>query len=518
MSTRRRLALGAAFALLLGLSFPFRAGQLAFDLGAVTGWLALVPLALACRELGPRAAFRFGIVASWAGYALSLFWLYVVVRVHGGAPAIGGVGAVLAVTLVFALHAGAAASLTSWLAPKLGRAGVLVLPAAWVIGEELRGFDVLGGFPWSYVGYAFHLDPPMRALAPWLGVFGLGFVAVLVANLLAEGRWRVALLIVALAHGVGLARDFQVQRELAAAPQAKPLRVALIQGNIPQGEKWDPQLSERNFQVHLDLSREAAKDHPDLILWPEAAIPGSFEYQHEYYDPLIALVKELNVPMVVGGIGLAPIEGQRRFRYYNSVFVLTPEQGFVERYDKSVLVPFGEYVPLRSVFGFLSAVATTLANMEDITPGSAPRPLHGLTGLAPRYVPVALICYEAVYPELVRETALEGANLLLNLTNDAWYGFSSGPDQFLAIAAMRSAELGLPMMRAANTGVSAVIDARGEVVTRTALFERTQLVVPVPPRLSAPTWFTRWGDWPIPASWAFLVASVGVVLVRRRER
>jgi len=512
----RRLALSAAFALLLALSFPFRAGQLAFDVGALAGWLALAPLAVLCRELAPRAAFRWAFLASWAGYALSLFWLYVVVRVHGGAPAAGGVGAVLAVTAIFAAHAGAAAGLASWLAPKVGRARLLVLPAAWVVAEHLRGFDVLGGFPWSYVGYAFHLDAPLRALASWLGVFGLGFVAALAGTLLAERRWLAAAGLVALAHAAGFAQLRALQADLAP-PDAKPLRVALVQGNIPQGEKWNPELAQRNFQVHLDLSREAMAEHPDLILWPEAAIPGSFEFQQEYYEPLIALVKELNVPLVVGGLGLTRVEAERRFLYFNSVFVVTPEQGFVDRYDKTVLVPFGEYVPLRSVFGFLSAVASQLANIEDITPGESPRPLFALERLRP-HVPVALICYEAVYPGLVRQTVREGANLLMNLTNDAWYGMSSGPDQFLAIAAMRSAETGLPMLRAANTGVSALIDASGGVVTRTPLFERRILVVEVPPGRRDPTVLTTWGDWPIPASWAFLVASVGGVLVRRRER
>jgi apolipoprotein N-acyltransferase len=431
----------------------------------------------------------------------------------------GGVAAVLAAAAVFALHAGAAAALASWLAPRVGRAGLFVLPAAWVVAEHARGFDVLGGFPWAYVGYAFHLDAPLRGLASWIGVFGLGFLAALVGNLLAARHWIVAVVLVALAHGAGALAHLQVTFDLPnwKTEPVTSLRVALVQGNIPQGEKWDPELARRNFQVHLDLTREAAKQKPDLILWPEAAVTGSIEYQREL-RPGDRAGRRDRVPLVVGGVGLTRVDDERRFLFHNSVFVVRPKLGLVERYDKSVLVPFGEYVPLRQVFGFLSAVAATLADMGDITPGPSARPLIGLPDLAPRHVPVALICYEAVYPDLVRRAVVQGANLLLNLTNDAWYGFSSGPDQFLAIAALRSAEHGLPMLRAANTGVSALVDAHGRVVEHTELFERRVVVVQVPSAVSAPTPYTRLGDWPIPASWAFLVASLGVVLVRRRER
>jgi apolipoprotein N-acyltransferase len=513
----RRLSLAAAFALLLALAFPFRVGHFGFDAGVVVGWLALAPLARLCTELRPAAAFRWAFFASWAGYAGTLFWLYVVVRVHGGASPAAGVAAVLVVTAVFAAHAGAAAALASWLAPRLGLAGVLVLPAAWIVAEHLRGFDFLGGFPWSYLGYSLHLDGPILALASLAGVYGLGFLAALAGSLLGTGRGLAALGLVVFAHGAGMMQERALAADLAP-PDAKPLRVAMVQGNIPQGEKWDPELAKRNVQVHLDLSREAIAEKPDLILWPEAAVPGSVEYQREFHEPIVTLVDELGVPLVIGGIGLTPVSDERRFLFHNSVFVVVPGQGFVDRYDKSVLVPFGEYVPLRQVFGFLSAVATTLADMGDLTPGSGPRPLAGLPGLAPHQVPVALICYEAVYPDLVRQAVAKGANLLLNLTNDAWYGRSSGPDQFLAIASLRSAEHGLPMLRAANTGVTALVDARGQVVSRTALFERRVLTVDVPPRERTPTFYTRWGDWPIAAAWAFLVASGGFVLVRRRER
>ena len=513
----RTVVLAGAFGILLWLAFPFRAGDFRFDLGIVTGWLALAPLAALLRGLSPRAAFKWTFFASWPGFTLTLFWLYMVVTVHGGAPAIGGVGAVLVVSGVFAVHAGAAGALSAWLSPRAGRAGVLVLPAAWLVMEHLRGVDFLGGFTWASIGYAAHLDLPMLGLASLMGVYGLSFVMALASTLIGVGRWPSALAVVAAAHLVGFTALPADQPRLAGDGSA-PLRVTLVQGNIPQGEKWDPARAQRNFEVHLELSRAALAERPDLILWPESAVPGFIEAQAEFRDPLLALARETGVPLIVGGIGLTRVADERRALYHNSLFVVTPSAGVVDRYDKSVLVPFGEYVPLRSLLGFLSAIARSLSEVEDLTSGPGSRPLRGLDALGPANLPVGLVCYEAVYPNVVRQAVRDGARLLLNLTNDAWYGRSSAPHQFLAITALRSAENGLPMLRAANTGISAVIDARGVVLQETPIFERLTLTVEVPPGRTTPTFHTRVGEWPIALAWLVLVACAGTVLIRRRAR
>ena len=514
MRDRRRLALALAFALTLALAFPFRAGELRFDVGMVAGWLALAPLAALIRGLGPRAAFTWTLVASWLGYTLVIFWLYVVVTVHGGAPPLAGVGAVAVVTGVFAVHAGAAAALSAKLASRVGRAGVLVLPAAWLVMEQLRGFDFLGGFTWACLGYAAHLDLPLLGLASWIGVYGLSFLMALGGTLLGVGRWPEALAVALAAHLLGfaaLARD----AELVPASEP-PLRVTLVQGNIPQVEKWDPARAKRNLAVHVDLSRAAAAaGKTDLILWPESAVPGFMDVQAEYRDPVVALARETGVPFVVGAIGLTRVPDPRRMLFHNSLFVVTPAAGVVDRYDKVVLVPFGEYVPLRSVLGFLSVIATSLADVSDLTPGPETRPLRGLESLGPNSLPVGLICYEAVYPDVVRHAVRAGARLLLNLTNDAWYGRSSAPHQFLAITELRSAENGMPMLRAANTGISAVIDARGVVLQETPIFEQVALTVEVPRARATPTLYTRFGDWPLALSWLFLAGSALRAGIRR---
>ncbi len=255
---------GALFALLLLLAFPFRAGEVRFDLGVVVGWLALVPLVWMLEGLRPGAAFKWTTLAATLAYAAILFWLFVVVRVHGHAPAWAGVGAPLLLGLVLGLHAGLAAALYAALVPRAGRASVLVLPAAWVVAEHLRGFDLFGGFPWAYLGYAVHADGPMVELAALGGVYGLSFLLTYVACLCARNRFVVALAIVAVAHALGYG---QRVAHTGASGAEGAIRAALVQASIPQHEKWDAELARQAFEKHIATSRlAAAAGELDLIV------------------------------------------------------------------------------------------------------------------------------------------------------------------------------------------------------------------------------------------------------------
>ena len=525
---RRSAALVAAYTALFALSFPFRAGDFGFDAGAGAGWVALAPLWLLVREQRPRVAFRRALAATTAGYAAVWWWLYIVVTIYGHAPPLAGVAAAVGVAFYAGLLASAAVALAAWLAPHAGRAAPLLLPAAWVLAERARAPVHLAGFPWAFLGYSVHADAPLRGAASLCGVYGLSFALALAAVLLAERRWRAALALVA---GVHVAGWLALPGALPPLP-GPPLRAALVQGNIPQDEKWDPALAKRNFDIQMELSREALRQKPDLVVWAEASssgilldpsqdriFPGLADMEADFRDPLLALARESGTPFLVGGLGVTAHRGEPYARVHNSVFVISPAGDIVDRYDKAVLVPFGEYVPLRGLLGHaVGAVATSVADLQDISPGEGPRGLGGLERLGPERAPTGLICYEVVYPSLVRQAVRGGARLLLNLTNDAWYGRSSAPIQFLAIAQLRSAEHGLPMLRVANTGVSAVIDASGAVVEQTPIFERRVLVAePPPPRPSA-TLYTRLGEWPLYASAALLAYTGGRRLVRRRQR
>ena len=508
-----RPGLGVAFAVLLAASFPFRVGELRFDVGILAGWVALLPLALLLERLSPRRAFLWTTGFATLGYGVILFWIFVVVVVHGHANALVGVLATLGLAAYMGLHAGLAGALTSWLLPTAGRAALFVLPAAWVTAEHLRSFDLFGGFPWAYLGYAVHRDGPVLELAGLGGIWGLSFLLALVASLLSLRHFRAAIIVVAIVHASGFSwRLF----EAAAQPATDdPLRVQIVQGNIPQGQKWDPELAMQNFGVHIELSQPDSSG-VDLILWPESAVPILLDEQPEARAAVQRLARETAATVVLGGVGFEWPLGQSSPRYFNSVFVVSSSGELVDRYDKTHLVPFGEYVPLRSLLGFLRGVATGLAQ-GDISPGGAPRVLQTSAAWATSTAPAALICYEVIYPNLVREAVRDGARVLLNLTNDAWYGRTSAPHQFLAIAATRSAEHGVPLLRAANTGVSGVVDAGGIVLQETPIFERRAVVTVLPRPRAGATLYTRLGDWVVWACWGLLIGIGGVWVVRRRE-
>ncbi len=500
--TRERALWVAAALPALLLAFPFRAGELRFDLGLAFGWLALVPFARFARETSARRAFAWASLAGALGYSGVIFWIYHVVVVHGRAPSWLGVLSVLSLGGYIGVHGGLASALGAWLAPRAGRAAPLVFAAAWVGAEWLRTFDVFGGFPWALAGYAAHANPALRGLAPLGGVWLLSFAFALAAGFLAERRLAAALATVLAAHAAGLAS--RALAPAAAAPGDPPRTAAIIQGSIPQDEKWVLENFERAFAGHLALSREATREPVDLILWPETALPVLIEYEPAYRERVQSLALDTGAVLLVGGMGFEPPRRGAPFEVYNSVFPIAPDGSIGARYDKARLVPFGEYVPLRPLLGPLFALAGGLAQI-DASPGPGPRVLE-LPKLGPDHALAPLICYEVLYPDLVRRAVRDGARVLANFTNDAWYGRSSAPHQFLAIAALRSAETGRAMLRAANTGVSAFIDADGAIASETAIFEPAALRGRID-LASGQTLYVRLGDWVV---WASLLLLIGL--------
>jgi apolipoprotein N-acyltransferase len=505
-----------AFALSLALAFPFRAGEIRFDAGAVAGWLAPLFFVGMLRDLTPRRAFGWATVAGTLGYAAILYWIYVVVHVHGHASPFVAVLSVFALALYVGVHLGLVGATAAWAKPWNGGLALLVVPSAWVAAEHLRTFDLFSGFPWGFLGYALHDLGPARSIASITGIWGLTFALVLAGTLVwapHRVRWRglAVLGLVAVA-----AMWIPAALPARSTPSTRTIRLAVVQANIPQEAKWDPDQARDAFDAHLSVTREAVADGADLVVWPEASVPVFLQVDPEYRRAVSRLAEESGAPLLVGGVAVEQAEPGHDLRFYNSVFVVAPDGRFVERYDKSRLVPFGEYVPLRTLLGFLSGVATGIAS-GDITPGPGPRTIE-LPSLGPDHALAPLICYEVIYPDLVRDVVHAGARVIVNVTNDAWYGRTSAPHQFLAIATMRSAENGLPMVRAANTGISAIVDAEGVVQAETPIFERAALRGPLPTGRTAATPYTRFGDWVVWASWGILAVAGGRGFVGKRSR
>jgi apolipoprotein N-acyltransferase len=243
------------------------------------------------------------------------------------------------------------------------------------------------------------------------------------------------------------------------------LKVALAQGNIPQDIKWNPAFAEQTVAVYERLSRGAGVGGVDLLVWPESAAPFYFQADARYTPRIMALASELKSAILFGSPATEEVRGTTR--YLNSAFLLAPDGKVVGRSDKTHLVPFGEYVPLARLLPFVTKI---VAGVGDFSPGPALVSLD--TGKGRIGV---LICFEAIFPELSRAYVREGSRLLVNITNDAWFGRSSAPYQHLSMTVFRAVENRVPLVRAANTGISAIIDSRGHIRRMTSLFTETLL-------------------------------------------
>ena len=428
------------------------------------------PLARARR--GAQLGLLFGL--GW--FAGGIWWLYISMAVYGGMPSLLAAGAVLLFSLYLALYPALACALASALAPPAaatpwplarGLGAAAALAGAWTVGEVLRG-TVFTGFPWLAVGYS-QVGGPLAGVAPLLGGYGVGFVAVLAAALLALatqlGLRDTAVAVLALvALALGSARVGDLRWTRADGP---PLRVALLQGDVAQGEKFRPEALAPTLKLYGDWLRSV---HADLIVTPETALPTLPAYlPHGYLDQLRAALRAHGAQALVGIPLTRGADG-----YTNSVIGLGGNHAY--RYDKAHLVPFGEFIP----YGFHWFVRLMHMPLGDFARGRLDQPSFGVDGrlIAPT------ICYEDLFGEQLAQRFRDPASapdVIANLTNLAWFGDTVALPQHLQIARMRSLEFQLPSVRATNTGITAIIDARGRVTAQLPSFTAGVLLGRVQP-------------------------------------
>ena len=279
---------------------------------------------------------------------------------------------------------------------------------------------------------------------------------------------------------------WSVSQVRALERMTPPVKVAVVQGSKEQGEKWSESMYQRTVDVYRDLTRSILPQDPEFIVFPETAMTFWLESPgYEVYNKQVhALAEEAGVPLLTGALGYRPGESD----IYNSAFLLMPGRGIVGTYSKMHLVPFGEYLPIPSLFSFLSGLTGAIG---DLTPGDelAVMPLSGYD----MHVGT-VICYESIFPDLVRRFPLNGANVLVVMTNDAWFGTSSAPAQHFSKAVLRAVENGTPIIRAANTGISGYISATGAAYGTTPMMVATTTVENVHPNRGGLTFYTRYGD------------------------
>jgi apolipoprotein N-acyltransferase len=446
-------------------------------------WVGLVPFLVLAVTRAPRAAFGWGWLGGTVFFLVLLRWLDYTFRQYSAIPWPLTWAPIAALAAYCAAYPALCCAAVSWLGRRAGAGLALAgAPAIWVVAEWARGW-VLGGFPWGLVGYSQYRMLPAIQIAELTGVYGVSFLVVgvnaaLAGLLVLPGRAaRRGLLGAAVLLGGALAFGLVRLGEVTPTPTVS---LALVQPSIDQPLKWDPAHQAATLEAYLDLTRDAVAADPDLIVWPETASPTVFRRDPE----LQALLGEIvaGTPLLVGSIDVAD---RAPTRYSNTAFLFT-DRGISGRYDKMHLVPFGEYVPLSNVIGFVRSWAEFIAELE---PGPGPVVFRGPP--APFSV---VICYEGIFPELVRDFVRGGAGLLVNMTNDAWFGRTSGPLQHLAMYPLRAVEHRIAIARAANTGVSAFIGPTGRIERTAGLYGRQVLVDRLAIR-DRETLFTRLGNW-----------------------
>ena len=471
-----RALASALTSLLLVLSFPH----------ADLGWLAfvaLVPLLLALRGSAPREGARLGFLAGVVFFGGLLAWLTGVMTRYGGLSVVAGAAILALLVAYLSVYVALFAAIVAAAVERAGPLAYLLAPFVWTGLELLRG-RLLTGFPWGTLGATQWRHPAMLqagalggvALVSWLVVLSNAAVAILLIRGAARRHRIVAVAALALVGIAGAAGARAVTRLPAGEGEAIP--VAAVQANVPQDRKWRPEEQAAIVTHLIELSRQAVAQGARLVVWPESSSPLSYfrpagdaarampiEADRKDAERVAAFVRESGVTLVAGAVQYR--HDGSRMRAYNSAFVSTPEGEAGESYDKVHLVPFGEYVPLQRVLFFVNRMVQ--GAVAEFEAGDRLAPLETPFGPAG-----PLICYEAIFPEQVRRLA--SARFLLNLTNDAWFGRTAAPRQHLALATVRAAENHRWMLRAANTGISAIVDPAGRVVAETPLEEERVLV------------------------------------------
>lgn len=447
---------------------------------------------------GPRSAFLRGWAWGIGHFAVGSYWILEAFSVPPADYELLGPPIVAGLSVILGFFPGLAAGVARWAASRwpalTGRYRRLILLAiAWTLAEWLRG-HVFTGYPWNPLGHVWAFATPLVQGAALFGVYGLGAFSFLVLAAPTAG-WRASVAALVTLGVAGAAGQAVIQPAAGDGPL-----VRIVQPSIAQSEKWRPDTRARHLAKLVEMSRRPGFDRLAAVIWPETAPPFIIEPGSPALDVMTSAVPPRGYLLT----GAARGSGRREDGVWNSLLVIDRAGSIVAHYDKVHLVPLGEYIPFRKhlapVSGFIGR-----GSFEE----GENRVTLGVPGL-PSFSPV--ICYEVIFPAAVTGPA-ERPRWLLNVTNDAWFGLSSGPFQHLASARLRAVEEGLPMIRAANTGVSAVIDAYGRVLASLDMMEEGIIDHPLP-QAREPTPYGRWGDGML----LLVLVLMGVCLAVGRKR
>jgi apolipoprotein N-acyltransferase len=483
----------------------------AFTFFPLLSFVMCLPLFMVSRNRSfKRAALHayfFGFVASGCQF----YWIAFVVP--EGLWHLVLIGVVLA-CLYEGLYFLALGLLFRWCGKQFPKFFIVLFPACWVLMEYLRSLGEIS-FPWNFAGYALTSLLPLSQVASLTGVYGLSFI-VIFGNMVVwkfltdtrRGRSAIMPPLVFAAMLAGLSVWGFVRMKTALPSGAKQVTIAALQGNIDQNH-WGNNSLDSSFIIFDELVKKAGLQKPDLIIMPESALLCYLLRRPQLSQRVEAWAKELGIPFVVGALHWdhAPAGSPDDYLVYNTAFYLDPLTRQFTPYYKMRLVPFSEALPFEGIFPILSRVNLGQADFK-----SGKDPVVFSIGNTIKAGP--FICYEIIYPDFVRDRVRRGANLLVNITNDGWFGKSSGAFQHATMARMRCIENGVPLARSANTGITMLVDQFGRILGRKEIYRRTFLVGSLNVA-RIPTLYTKLGDWPVLISAILVFYSVVMVGVRR---
>lgn len=473
-------------------------------------WICLLPLLFAIRRQGGGRAFRLGFVCGLVHFTTLLGWINHTLVVYGHIPAATGWGIVLLLVSYLALFP----ALFAWWSSRvltMSNWSKWSIPAVWVGLEYVRS-RFLSGFPWELLGNSLYPHLGFIQIADWFGVYGISFVIVLVNLALYDvlssftskrgedverrSAWvSVATAGIVFVH-VAAYGQWKIQAIQEIIDNAPSIDVMVVQGNIDQSIKWDPSRQQASVEKYLRLSRPLSPTNPpDLVVWPETAAPF---YMGRNVGMTLVLkegIRRTGTWFLVGSPYIQNEDGMSA--YFNSAFLFDPEGTVRGRYDKAHLVPFGEYVPFQRWLPFIGKLVQEVGDFQQGDPGRVVMMNDHPVGV--------LICYEQIFPDLSRQACRNGAEVLVSMTNDAWYGRTSAPFQHVSMAVFRAVENRRALIRSANTGISGFIDPIGRMVRQTDLFvdavSRSEI-----PLMQQQTIYAAWGDWFVLCCFVYIIA------------